>query len=159
MQFQTSLLIILLITCVDDSIIYPNKGVHNTSDIEIVETYPVVIMDETFNKLKLASITKEYFKKLVQRAKYSLKQKSNLAKLLVDFFGDNLKCDFYAEWLAQEIGICSLQELHNILRHKDTKSILGRPCNITVETKLKVQDYWKANSVISVDRRNQRNNI
>ena len=70
-----------------------------------------------------------------------------------------MKCDFYAEWLAQEIGIYNLQELHNILRHKDTKSILGRPCSITVETKLKVQDYWKANSVISVDRRNQRNNI
>ena len=44
----------------------------------------------TFNELKLASITKEYFKKLVHRAKYSLKQKSNLANLLVDFFGDKL---------------------------------------------------------------------
>ena len=63
---------------VDESCL-PNKGVHNTSDAEIVETYPVVIMDDTFNELKLASITKEYFKKLVHRAKYSLKQKANLA--------------------------------------------------------------------------------
>ena len=66
-------------------------------------------------------------------------------------FGDNLKDIQFSQWLCKEYKISDLKE---ILEWRGSKQ--GRPVKITKYTKIKVQDFWRENSIISVDHRNMR---
>ena len=99
----------------------------------------------------VAKRVKYYISNLVHRAKYSNKKKTKLAKFLTDLFGDNLKDIQFSQWLCKEYKISDLTE---ILEWHGSKQ--GRPVKITKDTKIKVQDFWRENSIIRVDRRNMR---
>ena len=50
-----------------------------------------------------------------------------------------------------------MDNVNDLFKCTEKKSTQGRPVKLTKELKLKVQEFWRKNSIISVDRRNLRN--
>ena len=108
------------------------------------------------NMLSLARYTIQYFKDKINGSRNNLKKKIGIAKKLQEFLDNNeLLDESYFEWLGKELGFGDGEKLQLFLNFA-TKSVNygGRPTTLTLNLKLKVINFWKDHSQISVDRRN-----
>ena len=109
----------------------------------------------------LADSTKNYIKKQLRLARYRVKKRVELARFIIDFFEEKLEDGLFFAWLGKEL-IGGKEKFRELLSWatKDKNTGFNRSNRaIPIELRVKVYNYRKTNSIISVDRRNDRHRV
>ena len=120
-----------------------------------------VLNDEDVIRFKdeLVESTKRCIKTQLRLARYRIKQKAKVARFIIDFFDEKLAERSFFVWLGRELSIGGEKQFKDFLSYATKDKYYGYAkyhVNLTIsfDLRVKVYEYWKNNSIISVDRRN-----
>ena len=95
----------------------------------------------------------------IRTARYSnISKQIATAKLLKQIFRSNLEDDKFVSWFSAEMNFKDVNSFKHFMIYANTSTpVIGRPVRITQSVAQNIYNFWKENSIISVDRRNNRN--
>ena len=107
----------------------------------------------------IAESVKKCIKKEIRLSRNSIKKRIKTAKFILEVFSEDLKNDMFSEWLSNLLGFRSDIDFRDFLEYADKEiSQRGRKSHkLDAQIALKVYQFWKNNSIISIDCRNDRN--
>ena len=115
--------------------------------------------NEDYEK-SVAKLTRAYLLREIRKSRNRINKKIATARLVKNTFGEKLDDEKFFQWLSEYLKFSSADEFRNYLKYADINApFRGRKTKITKDIAVRIHNFWKENSIITVDRRNDRHDI